>query len=203
MKREFPKFVTQLVQQSLAYENLLLEKDIDDIWGTKTESAYNKFIELNSPKKSNLKDSSRTDWNIFVDYNHKYVEDVLPLKAKVLVGSFFFWAKEFNLNPLFLIAISKHETGNWTSNVFKTKNNAMGISNSYGAISLPSYDESIRRAAYSLGRKDGYYSKAKSLEDVGNIYAPVGAGNDPTKVNKYWPDSVAKYWSELEDQISK
>lgn len=145
--------------------------------------------------------TSRTDWRGFRPVDLPSLLNALPDRADFLAPFFIENAKRYNLNPLFLIAISRHETAAWTSNVFKTKANAMGISNTSGAISQDSYNASIRTAAYSLSRPGGYYSKAKTLADVGKVYAPVGASNDPGNLNGYWPVSVARYWKNLEDQV--
>lgn len=145
--------------------------------------------------------TSRTDWRGFREIDIDDLWRALPDHADFLAPMFIENARKYDLNPLFLVAISKHETGNWTSNVFRTKANAMGISDAQGAISQDSYNASIAKAAYSLSRPGGYYSRAKSLADVGRIYAPPGAGNDPGNLNGYWPTSVARYWEALEKQV--
>jgi len=179
----------------------------DGIPGSKDDSA---LISLKASAVREYRDSratpagsgtSRTDWRGFREIDIQDLWEVLPVQADFLAPMFIENARKYDLNPLFLVAISKHETGNWTSNVFRTKANAMGISNASGAVSQDSYNASIRTAAYSLDRGDGYYSKARTLADVGKVYAPVGAGNDPGNLNGYWPVSVAKYWSDLEAKV--
>lgn len=173
-----------------------------DGWGgEKTRKALDQYLPPLSLQVSSLSGASRTDWRGFKSLDASRLAAILPDTAKPLASSFVSRAREFGLNALFLAAISQHETGAWTSNVFRTKNNAMGISNAKGAVACSSYDDSIRRAAYSLGRPGGYYSKAKTLADVAKIYAPPGAANDPTNVNGYWPGLVSKYWSQMEAKI--
>lgn len=149
------------------------------------------------------KDASRTDWKPFRGVSQAALEAVLPTAARFLAKFFIENGRQYGLNPLFLAAISKHETAAWTSNVFKTKANAMGISNAKGAISQESYNESIRLAAYSISRPGGYYAKAKTLADVGNIYAPTKGNvpNDPNGLNHFWSKNVAIYFADLESKV--
>ena len=154
------------------------------------------------PPASGKSGTDRTDWRGFVPVDEWKLRSVLPSQAQMLAPSFINHAKAYDLNPLFLVAISKHETDVWRSNVFVKRGNAMGISNSASAITVSSYDESIRVAARSIGRAGGYYSRCKTLADVGAVYAPVGAKNDPGSRNKYWPSRVAQFWHELEKAIA-
>lgn len=106
--------------------------------------------------------------------------------------------REYGLDPRFLAAISKLETGNGTSPAFRRGNNAMGISNSRGPLyNFKTPRESIFRQARSLARPDGYYKGAKTIEEIGRIYAPPGAGNDPRGTNSYWPRGVGKFYAEM------
>jgi hypothetical protein len=201
-----PTLKTLLQQEALAARGYY-EGPIDNWEGPRMKAAYSSFLK-DMKKAPTVMESSapkgpeRTDWRGYVDISPSALAGVLPASAKPLAGSFLKWAKTHGLNPLFLVAISRHETGAWTSNVFRTKNNAMGISNAKGAVRSASYDDSIRIASRSLSRPGGFYSKAKSLADVGAIYAPVGAANDPTKVNSYWPGLVSKYMADLEKQLA-
>jgi hypothetical protein len=174
---------------------------VDGIPGRRDEAALDALKDRALAEHRSPAGTGRTDWRGYRAVNISDLFNALPDHADFLAPFFIENAKRYDLNPLFLIAISRHETSAWTSNVFKTKANAMGISNTSGAISQDSYNASIRTAAYSLSRPGGYYSKAKTLADVGKVYAPVGASNDPTNLNGYWPVSVAKYWADLEAQV--
>jgi hypothetical protein len=176
----------------------------DGIPGPKDENALiaMKASALQEYQESKATGTSRTDWRGFREIELEDLWQYLPERADFLAPMFIQNARRYDLNPLFLVAISRHETAAWTSNVFRNKANAMGISNNSGAISLDSYNESIRTAAYSLSRPGGYYSRAKTLADVGKVYAPVGANNDTGNLNGYWPTSVSKYWSDLEKVVA-
>lgn len=99
-------------------------------------------------------------------------------------------AQKFGLNPRFLAAVSAFETGGGTSKAFLEKNNAMGISDTNGPIALPSVRDSIFRQAETLARADGPYKNANTIEEIGKIYAPVGASNDPRGTNGGWAEGV-------------
>lgn len=96
--------------------------------------------------------------------------------------------------PALLAAISMQETGGGTSSAFRNKNNAMGISGRYGPITMPSVEASIEHMANLLGqginKGTGPYAKAKTIEDIGRVYAPAGAENDPRNLNPGWSQGV-------------
>lgn len=104
-------------------------------------------------------------------------------------------AQKYNLDPLALAAISMHETGSGTSKAFKAKNNAMGVSNSHGPVSFDKVRDSIFQQAKTLAGP--LYQGADTFDQVGKIYAPVGAENDPTALNGYWPGGVGAHYAKL------
>lgn len=123
--------------------------------------------------------------------------DRLPEPLKPYANDFIEAARLNNLDPYALAAIAMHETGGGTSSAFLNKNNAMGISDASGPVSLPSVRDSILRQAKTLARPGGPYDGAATIDQIGKIYAPIGAGNDPGGLNKYWTDGVRKYYDQL------
>jgi hypothetical protein len=105
--------------------------------------------------------------------------------------------REYGVDPRFLAAISIFETGGGTSSAFKNKNNAMGISNSKGPTAQESVRDSIFKMAKALTKSDGYYAKARTIDEIGAIYSPPGAGNDPHGTNSEWPSSVKAIYKNL------
>lgn len=94
------------------------------------------------------------------------------------------------------VAISKHETGNYTSNAFKNKNNLGGIFRGGQLATFESLEEGINEFIKLL--KNSYFDKGlNTIEKIGNVYCPVGASNDPTGVNVHWIPTVTKYYNEL------
>lgn len=94
-----------------------------------------------------------------------------------------------------LVAISRHETGNWTSNAFKIKNNFGGIMCNTGLRTYNSLDEGLNAFVKLL--KNNYFGKGlNTIEQIGAKYCPIGASNDPTGVNIHWVPNVTKYYNE-------
>jgi peptidoglycan hydrolase-like protein with peptidoglycan-binding domain len=186
--------------QGILRELGLYRGEIDGVAGRLTLDAHSLNVGKSRPAR---KGTDRTDWRGFVQVDVLELAAQLPRQAQSLAALFIRNAVSYDLNPLFLVAISKHETAAWTSNAFRNRANAMGISNPSSVSTMPSHNDSIVRACASLTRKGGYYAKCKTLADVGRVYAPVGAANDPGKLNSYWPGLVAMYWAELEEALGK
>jgi hypothetical protein len=128
-------------------------------------------------------------WRGYVDTDVEALRAQLPPQAKHLAESFIAAGQAHNMDPLFLMSISKLETGSWTSNAFYNKNNAMGISNASGPTMQTSHQSSIMTMAGSLAGAPGtagYYNNANTVGQVGAIYAPSGAVNDFNGTNSQW-----------------
>lgn len=175
--------------------------------GPKTRAAFERLAQTPNDQEWNTEPAGgfgiyRTDWRGYREVDKEKLKAYMPDGADFLIPFFLDNAKRYNVNPLFLIAISKHETGNWQSSAFRTKANAMGISSSRGVISQENYNQSIRTAAFSLTKPGGYYRNAKTIADVGAVYAPANASNDPMDLNKYWAPRVTAYFEELEKNVA-
>ncbi len=102
---------------------------------------------------------------------------------------------------LILVAISKHETGNWTSNAFKNKNNFGGImSSSTGELKVyKTQNEGLEGFVNLL--KNNYFGKGlNTIQKIGAKYCPVGSKND-TGVNKHWVPNVTQFYNEYLQQM--
>ena len=105
-------------------------------------------------------------------------------------------AEEYEIDWKIAVAISKWESGSWTSNIYNNKNNVGGMY-CRGFITYNSLDEGIEAFISNLKRK--YYDKGlNTIEKIGSKYCPVGASNDPTGLNKNWVPGVTKFYQELE-----
>jgi hypothetical protein len=96
------------------------------------------------------------------------------------------------VDPALVKAIIMHETGNMTSNAAKNKNNFGGIMGNDGLRTFDSPEVGIEAVAKLLST-DRY--RGKTIEQIGAIYAPVGAANDPNNLNSNWVKSVSKYYN--------
>ena len=96
---------------------------------------------------------------------------------------------------ILVVAISKHETGNWTSSAFKNKNNFGGIMCKTGLATYSTFDEGLDKFTTLL--KNNYFAKGRNtIEKIGAIYCPVGASNDPNGLNKNWIPKVTEYYND-------
>ena len=97
---------------------------------------------------------------------------------------------------ILLVAISKHETGNWTSDLYKNNNNFGGIYNSREGkfYSYESKDKGLQAFVNLL--KNNYFGQGlKTIEEIGAKYCPVGASNDPQGINVHWVPKVTQYYN--------
>lgn len=110
-------------------------------------------------------------------------------------------ALEYGLNDeqaKIAIAITKHETGSYTSSLFKNNNNIGGLYNSAAKkfYTYNSTEDGIE--AYIKNLKNGYFDKGlDTIEEIQKKYAPLNAENDPTGLNDNWISGVTYYYDEL------
>lgn len=106
-------------------------------------------------------------------------------------------AQKYGIDPLLLTAIAMHETGNGTSPAVKNKNNPGGLMRSKGGLQeFSSLEEGIDKMASTLKRL--YIDQGlTTIEQISKKYAPVGAANDPTNLNKNWVAGVTKFYNQL------
>lgn len=122
----------------------------------------------------------------------------LPENLQPLETTFKNAGAKHGVDPRLLAAISMHETANGKSSAFRNKNNAMGVSNSSGPIAFEETADSVERMARLLGSStSGPYKNARTIAEIGAIYAPIGAGNDPGNLNQHWVAGVSKYYRQL------
>lgn len=108
--------------------------------------------------------------------------------------------KKYGMTPdqvKIAMSIAMHETGRGSSHAFRNKNNAMGISpNGGGPRSFGSVEEGIDYGMRNL--KKNYFDKGlTTLEQIGAVYAPIGANNDPGNLNRYWTKGVRKSYDSI------
>lgn len=128
-------------------------------------------------------------------------QSALSSPLRQYAQSFEEYGNKYGVDPALLAAIAEHETGGGKSSAFRNKNNAMGVSNASGPVKMASVEASIEKMASLLGRGinegKGPYANAKSIEDIGRRYAPIGAGNDPGNLNKFWTRGVSSKYEKL------
>ena len=111
-------------------------------------------------------------------------------------------AKEMGFSEeqiLISIAISKHETGRYTSYAFTELNNVGGMMCNSGLISYDSLESGID--AFLTNLKNNYFDIGlDTLEKIQPKYCPIGADNDPNGLNKYWLSGTQKMYNELNEK---
>ena len=109
-------------------------------------------------------------------------------------------ADKYGIDWKMAIAISKHETAEYTSYAFTSLNNVGGLMYWDGTKSalqsFKSLEEGIEKFVSNL--KYNYYDMGLyTIEAIQKKYAPVGAANDPNNLNSYWVAGVTKYYNVL------
>ena len=95
---------------------------------------------------------------------------------------------------ILVVSISKHETGKWTSNAFINKKNFGGIMGTNGLKVYNSYEEGLSSFVNLL--KNRYFDKGlNTIEQIGNVYCPIGCDND-NGTNQHWIPRVTQYYNE-------
>jgi hypothetical protein len=105
-------------------------------------------------------------------------------------------AEETGIDPVLMAAIALHETGYGTSSAVVEKNNPGGLMGSGGLFVFDTLEEGIESMGQTLHNriiKDGLVT----ITDLGSVYAPIGASNDPTNLNVHWVPNVTKVVSSL------
>lgn len=109
-------------------------------------------------------------------------------------------AEKQGIDPILFIAIALHETGHGKSSAVLQKNNPGGLMDpSTGSKRLyifPTLEEGLEAMGKTLHNriiKDGL----TTIDALGNVYAPVGAANDPNGLNKHWVSNVSAMATKL------
>lgn len=107
-------------------------------------------------------------------------------------------AQDYGVDWRLAIAISMHETWDYTSYIFKHQNNVGGMWNGMKGefYSYDTLDNGID--AYISNLKTNYYDEGRTtIETIQPKYAPIGAKNDPNDLNSNWIPGVTRRYKEL------
>ena len=134
----------------------------------------------NSPKKEGITEVFKDD--------ACYLDEV-SCKIKEIADS-------YEVDWRLAVAISKHETGIYTSVAFKEMNNVGGNFRNGHLMNFSNLDDGIEFFVNNLKTK--YIDLGlDTIEEISVKYAPIGAENDPNNLNQYWVSGVYKYYKEL------
>lgn len=115
---------------------------------------------------------------------------------KGTADAFIKYGKEYNVDPALVVAIAMHETGNGSSNMVKSMNNPGGLMGDGSGFQFSTLDKGIEAMIKNLSKN--YISLGLNTpEKIQPKYAPVGAANDGTGLNKAWLSGVNGFLKQL------
>lgn len=101
---------------------------------------------------------------------------------------------------ILLVAISKHETGNWTSQAFTQNHNYGGIMCKDGIRYYNTFEDGLDHFVELL--KNNYFGQGlNTIEEIGAKYCPIGALNDPNNLNQYWVPKVTQFYNQYLESV--
>lgn len=117
-------------------------------------------------------------------------------EAKNYNGSYEAFTKEvcdiIGVDSNRMLAIIYQETGELSSSAFNNKNNPAGLMTSNGVKKFYTKEQGIIESVFNVYFRF-YQNKNCSIEDIGEVYCPIGAENDPTGMNASWVSGVRNY----------
>ena len=145
------------------------------------------LVQLDQKEENNAQEPKKTE----ITTNYECSLDEISCKIKK-------YADNYGLDYKLAIAISKHETGSYTSIAFKEKNNVGGMMYWNGSKSvLKSFntlDEGIE--AFVKNLKINYIDMGlDTIELIQTKYCPIGVNDNG--LNKFWVSGVKRYYEEL------
>lgn len=102
-------------------------------------------------------------------------------------------ANQYGVPPALASAIIAQETG-WGKSI--GGNNVAGMMRGSQKMQFGSLDEGIDKAVSNIAKQ--YERSGRSLEGLRDIYAPIGAKNDPNGLNNDWLPGVKKIMGGLQ-----
>ncbi|OZU88641.1 TrsG protein [Virgibacillus indicus] len=134
------------------------------------------------------------NWNRYFKHNNRsgalsgYGDDIIEL------------SKEKGIDPILFGAIALHETGYGTSDGVVKKRNPGGLmdpATDWQTLQrFPTLREGLEAMAVTLYNRiivDGLVT----IDQLGEVYAPIGAENDPNNLNKHWIPTMKKLTTNL------
>lgn len=175
----------------LVYSNLFICSDLI----AKAETSENKeVIQIDQEEEKSLKTQKNAELESLEkieELSNECTLDEVSCKIKKV-------AQDYDVDWRLAVAISKHETGNYTSKAFKELNNVGGMMCNSGLREYTTLEEGIEEFVSNL--KYNYIDEGlDTIEKIQPKYCPIGAKNDPNGLNKYWVSGVTKYYNELEE----
>ncbi len=177
--------------------------DMFDDFVKSAQAGIARFLGTEDSEANSAMDGRRVtqvtaDFNVRT--NHKLTAKALnSVLGGVLKGkgeTFIEAGKKYGISPAFLAGISMHECANGTSRQAKELHNVMGVMIGKTPKEFDSVEDCIDYMASRL-KKSPCYKSGKTIAQIQKVYCPVGAENDPTRLNKYWTNGVVERMNEI------
>ena len=173
----------------LVYSNLFIHSDLI----AKAEISESKeVIQIDQEEEKSLKSQKNAELESLEkieELSNECTLDEVSCKIKKV-------AQDYGVDWRLAVAISKHETGKYTSIAFNELNNVGGNFRNGSLMVFEDLDKGIDFFISNLKTK--YIDLGlDTIEEISVKYAPIGAENDPNNLNQYWVSSVTKYYKEL------
>lgn len=175
----------------LVYSNIFIQSDLI----AKAETNENKeVIQIDQEEEKSLKTQKNAELESLEkieELSNECTLDEVSCKIKKV-------AQDYGVDWRLAVAISMHETWDYTSYIFKHQNNVGGMWNGMKGefYSYDTLDDGID--AYISNLKTNYYDEGRTtIETIQPKYAPIGAKNDPNDLNSNWIPGVTRRYKEL------
>lgn len=175
----------------LIYSNLFIRSDLI----AKAEINESKeIIQIDQEEEKSLKSQKNAELESLEkveELSNDCALDEVSCKIKKV-------AQDYGVDWRLAVAISMHETWDYTSYIFKHQNNVGGLWNGIKGefYSYETLDAGIE--AYISNLKYNYYDEGRTtIETIQPKYAPIGANNDPNDLNSNWIPGVTRRYKEL------
>lgn len=97
---------------------------------------------------------------------------------------------------LILVAMSRHETGNWKSDLYVNGYNFAGIKHSGKFAKYDTKEEGLKNFFDNMKR---YFDKGRNtIEEIGAKWCPSNDPNDTKGINQYWYGSVTSIYNQYQ-----
>ena len=171
----------------LVYSNLFIGSDLI----AKAETNENKeVIQIDQEEEKSLKTQKNAELESLEkieELSNECTLDEVSCKIKKV-------AQDYGIDWRLAVAISKHETGKYTSIAFNELNNVGGNFRNGSLMVFEDLDKGIDFFISNL--KNNYIDMGlDTIELIQPKYCPIGINDNGD--NKYWVSGVTKYYNEL------
>ena len=171
----------------LVYSNLFIGSDLI----AKAETSENKkVIQIGQEEEKSLKSQKNAELESLEkieELSNECTLDEVSCKIKKV-------AQDYGIDWRLAVAISKHETGKYTSIAFNELNNVGGNFRNGSLMVFEDLDKGIDFFISNL--KNNYIDMGlDTIELIQPKYCPIGINDNGN--NKYWVSGVTRYYKEL------